>query len=181
MNYKKIVGSIAGLVLVLAFALMVPVARANMWNQATLFKFNQPVQVPGQVLPVGSYWFMLADNGWQGDQPTNLVMVYNSNRSRLVAVFESRPTQLSGGDWGDVRLDGDTLVTVAEQRGNHGSDQHAALLKWFYPGQADGHEFIYSAREQEELQNAPKQVLTVDNDESMVEPNLIQAATTAGE
>jgi hypothetical protein len=37
--------------------------RADESNQAIEVKFSQSVQVPGQVLPAGTYWFVMADTG----------------------------------------------------------------------------------------------------------------------
>jgi hypothetical protein len=43
--------------LVFAFLIMLPVLRASEFDQATKFTFSQPVSIPGQVLPAGTYWF----------------------------------------------------------------------------------------------------------------------------
>jgi hypothetical protein len=47
--------------LVLASVIMLPAARANEYDQATKLTFNQSIQIPGRVLPAGTYWFVLAD------------------------------------------------------------------------------------------------------------------------
>ena len=46
--------------LALASLLMLPVARGTEENQATKLTFNQPVEIPGHVLPAGTYWFVVA-------------------------------------------------------------------------------------------------------------------------
>ncbi len=47
-----------GLILVFAL-LLVPVARADEWDQATRLTFNQPMEIPGhKILAAGSYWFV---------------------------------------------------------------------------------------------------------------------------
>ena len=51
------------LCLALATAILVPVLHADQANQATKVTFSQPVQIPGKVLPAGSYWIQMARNG----------------------------------------------------------------------------------------------------------------------
>jgi hypothetical protein len=46
------------LLLVLAYAAMLPtLSVADTWNPATKSTFSEPVEVPGMVLPSGTYWF----------------------------------------------------------------------------------------------------------------------------
>ena len=73
--------SILGLLLALAFILPAA-ARADEYNQATQLTFSQPVQIPGHVLPAGTYWFVLADSSI-GDR--NIIHIFNSDRSTLYA------------------------------------------------------------------------------------------------
>ena len=42
-------------------ALFVPGVRADDYTKLTYFTFSAPVQVPGKVLPAGTYMFKLAD------------------------------------------------------------------------------------------------------------------------
>jgi hypothetical protein len=58
MNIRKML-FIAGLMV--AFTILLPVVHADDWNQATRVTFSQPVQIPGHVLPAGTYWFQLSD------------------------------------------------------------------------------------------------------------------------
>ena len=49
-------------VLVLALASTVTAlsnARASEWDQATKVTFKQSIQIPGKVLPAGTYWFVI--------------------------------------------------------------------------------------------------------------------------
>ena len=57
MYIRKMI-SILGLAL--AIAIVLPVLRADEANQATKVTFSQPVQIPGKILPAGSYWIQLA-------------------------------------------------------------------------------------------------------------------------
>jgi len=51
MNTRKAI-SILGLLL--AFAIILPAARADEYDQASQLTFSQPVQIPGHVLPAGT-------------------------------------------------------------------------------------------------------------------------------
>jgi len=51
----------------LACMVFLPTAQADEWNQMTKIKFSEPIEIPGAVLPAGTYWFVLANN--HGDRP----------------------------------------------------------------------------------------------------------------
>ena len=61
--------------IVLSCMVFLPAALADEWNQATEMKFSEPLEIPGKVLPAGTYWFVLADN--QGDRQT--VQIFNAD------------------------------------------------------------------------------------------------------
>ena len=123
--------------LIIAFSLFFELAaHADELDQATTITFSAPIQIPGQVLPAGSYLFKLAN----GDADRNIVQVFNADRTVLyatlqtVATYRQEPT-------------GDTVVTLAEQ----GTGQPEAFLKWFYPGREAGNEFVYPQQKEKEL------------------------------
>jgi hypothetical protein len=120
----------------LVFLIMLPAARASQEDQAIKLTFTKDVQIPGRVLPAGTYWFILADN----NVTPNIVQIFNSDRTMLYANIltinaeRSNPTS-------------DTALTFADR----GSMQPETLVTWFYPGYTSGHEFVYSNREEHEL------------------------------
>src|SRR5437879_7458079 len=70
--------------LVIAFALFFELAaHADESDEATLMSFSAPVQIPGQVLPAGTYLFELADHGSERD----VVQVFSSDRATLYGTF----------------------------------------------------------------------------------------------
>ncbi len=71
--------------LMLALTIKLPVVHADDWNQTTRFTFSQPVQIPGRVLPPGTYRFQLADN-----DDRHLVQIFREDRT-LVATLYSIP------------------------------------------------------------------------------------------
>jgi hypothetical protein len=123
--------------LIIAFAAFFELtAHADELDQSTILTFSQPIQVPGQVLPAGTYLFTLTSNGADRD----LVQIFNSDHTHLYGMFQTIPTERqSSAD--------DPAITFAEQ----GSGNPDALLKWFYPGRLTGHEFVYSSRQEKDL------------------------------
>jgi hypothetical protein len=128
--------------LMLASLTMLPVAHADDWDQASKLTFSQSVQIPGRVLPAGTYWFVLADS--VGNR--NIIQVFNSDRSTLyatvLAVTAERPQATDN-----------TTITLAERE----SMPTNAIVTWFYPGRNSGHEFVYSKSEEQELARATHQ------------------------
>ena len=143
MNTKKMF--FAFFTLVLMFAVMLPVARADAWDQATELTFSQPVEIPGQILPAGSYWFVLLNDSGIRD----IVQVFNADRNKLYATLITTPSS---------RIDptDDTVISFAERP----SGQPEAIMTWFYPGELTGHEFRYSGQEDRELASDTKDVVT---------------------
>jgi hypothetical protein len=131
--------------LLLAFAIMLPVARADEANQATVVTFSQPVQIPGQVLPAGTYQFVVLD-GFD----RQIVRIYNSNRSKVIATVHAVTRQRQ-------QATGSTAITLAER----GMDQPESIVAWFYPGRTDGHQLIYSKQEARELAQAKQQTVVI--------------------
>ena len=136
MNKVAVVKSLATIAFLLAFLIVLPGARADEANQATKVTFDQPVQVPGRVLPAGTYWFILPENLTQH----YLVRIFSSDRTMLyAALFTIKAKRPEPTDH--------TAFTFAER----GSAQPEAILTWFYPGDTTGHEFLYPKPLQKEL------------------------------
>ncbi len=131
--------------LALACIVLAPSAQAELWNQRTKLTFSQPVEIPGTVLPAGTYWFVL----WNGEGSRDVVQVFNASQSKLYADLLTIPT---------IRMHptGHTEIVLAERH----HSQPEALWKWYYPGLDQGHEFMYPAAEQKHLQRDAKQVIT---------------------
>ena len=92
-------------------------AHADEGDQATQLTFSQPVQIPGQVLPAGTYWFLLSNISEQKD----VVQIFNSDRSRLYATLITASTERQ-------EPTGHTVVKLAEEE----SPKPAAVMSWFY-------------------------------------------------
>jgi hypothetical protein len=111
-------------------------AHADEADQKTIITFSTPVQIPGEVLPTGTYMFKLAGNG--SDQ--NFVQIFNAGGTKLYATLLTVPTDRP-------KVTGNTTVILAEQ----GSEQPNALTKWYYPGEETGHQLIYPTHEEKQL------------------------------
>jgi len=117
-----------------ALILLTPAARASENDQMTKLTFNQSIQIPGAVLPAGTYWFAVPDRIEEHD----IVYVYNADRSNILAVLLTRPTTRT------ITTDS-TELTLAQQ--SQGAPY--ALVGWFYSDRTTGHDFIYPSQMQQ--------------------------------
>ena len=125
----------------LAFLILLPSARAAQYDQATKLTFNRQVQIPGQVLPAGTYWFVLDDN--LGSR--NIVEIFNSDRSKLYARVLTNNVET-------LTASGETTITFAERD----QMEPETILSWFYPGRTFGHQFVYANMEEQKLAQAKR-------------------------
>lgn len=119
-----------------------PPVKADTWNQLTKVTFSGPVEIPGQVLGAGTYWFKLLDL----PATRNIVQIYNQDQSKQVAMVMAIP---------DYRLKptGKTVITFEERAANN----PPAIKAWFYPGDNFGQEFVYPKARAQELAKAENQ------------------------
>jgi len=142
MKRISIVKSLASILFVLAFLTVLPAAHADQGNQETRVTFSQPVQIPGRVLPAGTYVFVLPEELYDHFQ----VRIFNADRSMLLATLDTVSAERTTAT-------SNTVFRFAER----GSAQPEAIVTWFYPGQTTGHEFLYPKQVEKELASA-KQV-----------------------
>jgi hypothetical protein len=125
----KIVKALFGLLAVTLFAAtLLPSARADEWNKKTVVTFSQAVEVPGRILPAGTYTFKLLDS--LSDR--HIVQIFNADGSQIIA------TILAINDY-RLETTGKTVMSFSERPG----DSPEALRAWFYPGDNFGQEFVY--------------------------------------
>src|SRR5258706_13039723 len=63
-------------------------AHADEWDFTSKLTFSEPIQIPGKVLPAGTYLFKLAND--EGNR--HIVQVFNSDR-KVLATLMAVPTQ----------------------------------------------------------------------------------------
>jgi len=102
--------------------------RADEYNKKTVMTFSQPIEIPGQILPAGTYTFKLLDS--LSDR--HIVQVFNADGSQLIT------TVLAINNY-RLHPTGRTVVKFVERPG----DEPEALKAWFYPGDNFGQEFVY--------------------------------------
>ena len=123
--YRKMLTGIMGLMLFGVFC--VPQGRADAWDKKTIVTISGPIQVPGKVLPAGTYVFKLLDSN-----DRTLVSIYNADEMHLITMVQGIS---------DVRMETpDKAILQLEERP---SGQPQALKAWFYPGDNTGVEFVY--------------------------------------
>jgi hypothetical protein len=101
--------------------------RADETDKKTIMTVNEPVQVPGKVLPAGTYVLKLVDLN-----DRTLVAIYDADEMHLITMVRGIP---------DSRTE--TASQVILQLEERASGQPEALAAWFYPGDNSGVEFVY--------------------------------------
>jgi hypothetical protein len=107
-----------------------PLAIADNWDKKTIVTFDQDVEIPGQVLPAGTYVFKLL----RSNADRSVVQVWTAHERQLVA----------------------TLITAGDSYSNPSGDPYFVLdmtgtdegyppvvVSWFFAGGNDGRDFIY--------------------------------------
>jgi len=108
--------------------LAAPAARAQDVSTKAVLTFSRPVEIPGQVLPAGTYTFALSD----AMSDRHIVQVLSADQSRVVAIVMTIPNYR-------LAFSGDAVITFTELPAGSGE----ALRAWRYPGSALGHELVY--------------------------------------
>jgi len=134
--------------LIIAFTLFFELAaHADESDQTTTITFSEPIQIPGQVLPAGSYLFKLANS----DSAQNIVQVFNADRTVLYASLQTIAAERQ-------ETTDHTAVTLAEPE----SGGPKVLVKWFYPGREIGNEFLYPGQKEKELTHDKQQTIVAN-------------------
>jgi hypothetical protein len=109
-------------------AMIVTAARADNWDKKTIVTFSDSVEIPGQVLPAGTYVFKLANS----TSDRHIVQIWNGDETLILATILAIP---------NYHLDppDGTTFEFDERPG----DSPMALHSWFYPGDNTGQEFVY--------------------------------------
>lgn len=139
--------------------------RADEWDQATKLTFSGPVEVPGQVLSAGTYWFKLADS----ESDRNIVQIWNADRTQMLTTILAIP------DYRQKTPD-KTIVNFEERP----SGQPEAIQSWFYPGNNFGEEFVYPKTRAKQLaKQAGKPVLSMPDEQASNAAQIKKAPVTA--
>lgn len=139
---------------VLVAAIAGSLVFADEFDQAMKLTFGQSIAIPGQVLPSGTYWFVLAGHG----SDPNTMQVFDEDRKNVLATLHTGNVQT-------VKPSGRIILTLAD-RSPH---QPQALINIVYPGRAEGHQFelVYSDQERKQLSEFPKVTMKVGENGAM--------------
>src|SRR5205814_9043576 len=102
--------------------------RADEPDKKTVLTFRQPVEIPGHVLPAGTYAFRVADS--MSDR--HIVQIFNADESQIIATVMAVP---------DTRLTSTDKTVIKFGEVPAGSPE--AIRAWFYPGNTVGEAFVY--------------------------------------
>ena len=133
-------------------------ARADQDKQTTNITFSAPVEIPGKVLPAGSYIFERVDD----NDLREMVRIFNADHTVLYATLETAPVDR-------MNATDDPSITLAQE----GSGNPDVLVRWFYGGCLTGHQFIYPKSEEQRLSQAKL--------DTFVGGKLVNGAQAAGE
>ncbi len=117
-------------------AAVVPQAKATLEDKKTVLTFDNPVEVPGVVLPKGRYVFKLMAD--QADR--HIVQIFDANERHLYATVLGIPAERTKVS--------DTSLITFEQLDPKSPE---AVEAWFYPGEQFGTRFVYPMTRAKEL------------------------------
>jgi hypothetical protein len=117
-----------GALALLGLAALHPTLKADEYDRKTVISISQPLEVPGVVLPPGTYVMKLLNSS----SNRHIVQFMNERQNRQMALTFAVPAER-------IRPAEKTLLTMYE--GAQGSPQ--ALRTWYYPGDTVGQEFLY--------------------------------------
>jgi len=122
-------------------------ARADKWNKKTILTFSQPIEVPGKVLPAGTYTFKLLDSS----SYRHIVQIWSEDGMQHITTILAIP---------NYRLEptGEAVIKFHERPG----DAPDALRAWFYPGDNFGQEFVYPKIRAIQLAQASNEIVPAE-------------------
>lgn len=119
-------------------------ARADDFNKKSILTFSQPFEIPGKVLPAGTYVFEIADTA--GDR--HIVRIFNKDRTEVLATVMTIP---------DHRLTSTSETVIKFGEVPAGSPE--VMRAWFYPGNTIGEEFVYPRVRATQLAKASRAIV----------------------
>ncbi len=122
-------------------------AQADRRDKRSILTFSQPIEVPGKVLPAGTYTFRLLDSS----SYRNIVQIWNEDQTQLITTIIAIP---------NYRLEptSETVIKFHERPG----DSPEALRAWFYPGDEFGQEFVYPKTRAIQLAQASNEIVPAE-------------------
>lgn len=120
----------------IAFATANTASAQTELNNRTKMTFSQPVEVPGKILPAGTYTFEMHDSGMN----RHVIEIFDEGGTKLQALVLAIPSYRA-------KATEETIVKFDEVA----PGQPQAIRIWYYPGQTVGNELVYSKSRAREL------------------------------
>jgi len=140
-NHKALAMAVG---LALAATVLSVSALGSEWDHRTKMVFSGPVEVPGAVLPAGSYWFVVSDL----ISDRSIVQIFSPDWSKIYATVYTVPA---------YRMEATRRTEIQFAERPHKGDE--ALLRWYFPGRMTGREFVYPEDVEKKLARDPIQVV----------------------
>ena len=117
------------MVSLLCTPLLVTAARADDLAHRIILTVRQPVEIPGHVLPPGRYDLTL----WDPSNGPNFVRISCHDQNCQYGWFQVNPVER--------RLTSNTSRVDLEEPAGESMER---IKDWFYPGDTEGHAFVYA-------------------------------------
>ena len=140
-----------------AFATAASANAQTALNNRTVLTFSQPVEVPGKILPAGTYTFEMHDSGMN----RHVIEIFDEGGTKLQALVLAIPSYRA-------KATEDTVIKFAEVA----PGQPQAIRFWYYPGQTTGNELVYSKTRARELAAAANLAVTATDDTLYVDSKM---------
>lgn len=106
-------------------AVLTPSAQAQLLDQRVRVTFSGPVEIPGNVLPAGTYVF-------EALQPGQLTRIFSADETHVYGTLFTVPEE---------RREPVEKATIVLEENVKGAPEK--VEGWFYPGNSTGNKFIY--------------------------------------
>jgi hypothetical protein len=163
MSKLKVTGTIAQILFFVAMWIATaPQVQAQGEDQPMRITFSQAVQIPGRVLPAGTYIFQRRMQGFAADD--NLIQISNSDGTRIITFIQTLPV---------------TRKTISEEpeftfaRSPEG--RPPALMAWSFPGSLGAGQFLYPKGTERQVEKEPHLVVAANSE------GVVTTTTAAGD
>ena len=123
------------LLLVVVSLIALPNLAQAQDDHTVIMRFEKPVEIPGQVLPAGTYSFVTPEAA-----AGPLIQIFNGSRTHLIATVQAiTATRVEPADKFQVMF------------GEGSQSASPAVVSWFSAGATTGYELVYPHREAQQL------------------------------
>ena len=162
-HVKSMLGVLCAMVMLTAVT--AEPAAAQTYERVTKLTFSAPVELPGMILPAGTYTFRLVDS----DSTRHVVNVYDADDEKHIHTVFAMPARR-------VDISDETVITFKETA----LAAPLPIRYWYYPADHMGQEFAYDRGRALEIAAATgESVLAIDGEEiTRVEAPAVVTTTT---